>query len=232
MMRRLLWGVLLVLSAVTAALFAFPGQAACTVAPLLGVKAQSVDVMVDPQLNTAQLVQLIDAARARIHQTFGPSSAKPTFVFYTDSQWSKFFKLSPTASTHLLGSYACITVGANGQNIDVIAHELMHAELNQRVGAWQRFRQIPPWFDEGLAMQVDHRAQYDTQSSLNDAGILAVKQLQSGKDFYVADEPTLTAHYAAAKHAVRQWLFTVGNQNLYAHLDKIKHGQSFHSLVH
>ena len=39
----------------------------------------------------------------------------------------------------------------------MIAHELCHDELFARLGWWRVKRQIPQWFNEGLALMVDYR---------------------------------------------------------------------------
>ena len=46
-------------------------------------------------------------------------------------------------------------------SIDVTAHELVHAELAQRLGFWTRTVKLPVWFDEGIAVQLDRRADFD-----------------------------------------------------------------------
>lgn len=43
---------------------------------------------------------------------------------------------------------AIILFGPNGQNLDVMAHELVHAELAHRSSALLRIYKIPSWFDE------------------------------------------------------------------------------------
>ncbi|WP_332368176.1 hypothetical protein [Spirosoma telluris] len=43
-----------------------------------------------------------------------------------------------------------LILGPDGNNTDVIAHELCHDELFARLGWWRVKRQIPQWFNEGL----------------------------------------------------------------------------------
>ena len=52
-----------------------------------------------------------------------------------------------------------ISVSDEYLNIDIIAHELTHAELHTRLNM-KALKSIPTWFDEGLATQNDYREQY------------------------------------------------------------------------
>jgi hypothetical protein len=232
MMRRYALIALLTLIVLIVFVLVLPGQAACALGPLLGFKSQASGFYADSHLNATQLTQLSMAARERINQTFGQTRSRPALIFFDETKGIGVFKLSPYAATHFLGAYACITVGTKGQNIDVIAHEFMHAELHERVGFWQYFFEIPTWFDEGLAMQVDQRDHYELKSPIKQEDVLAIQQLTSSKKFFTQDELKLTAHYALAKLAVQQSLLKIGHRSLYEQLDKIKHGQSFMSIVH
>ena len=112
------------------------------------------------QAHSAVQDQLHADSRARIQQTFGTLQSKPLVVFFNEPDTFWPFKPNEYGSINFIGSRVCVIVGSKGQNIDVIAHELMHAEIADRVGYWRRFTQLPVWFDEGLAMQVDYRAAY------------------------------------------------------------------------
>jgi hypothetical protein len=136
------------------------------------------------------------------------------------------------ASSHFIGSRACIVVGPKGRNVDVVAHELMHAELFERVGYWHRFTEIPAWFDEGVAMQVDFRPRYsvpEQKGSLGGTGF--VRDLKSYRQFFRGDGEQLTQHYAAAKAEVARWLTNVGRHELYERFERIRAGEGFNAVV-
>jgi hypothetical protein len=116
-------------------------------------------------------------------------------------------------------------VGPKGQNVDVVAHELMHAEFFHRMG-FLKSVQLPIWFNEGVAMQVDYRPQYSL--SPQDAQNTAyVRDLTTIWAFTKGDDQALTRNYASAKHEVASWLSKVGPTSLYSRLQRMRDGQSF-----
>jgi hypothetical protein len=194
-----------------------PGVAACVVSD-------------GKQVPSAMQAQLLSDARARIQSTFGALESKPIVVFFDDPNTFWPFKPNEYGSTNFLGSRVCVIVGAKGQNIDVTAHELMHAEIAHRVGYWLRWTQLPVWFDEGLAMQVDYRPDYnlpESESSKADD----VKSLRSANEFFTTNDAMLTKNYASSKVVVKKWVADIGSANVYSQLDRVRAGESFESMM-
>jgi len=114
-------------------------------------------------------------------------------------------------------------IGPEGRNVDVVAHEMLHGELHHRVGWLQRWLQIPVWFDEGVAMQVDYRSRYD----------LPVEQIPSAASvrelttFSKFQSGAVVSNYARAKYVVASWLARIGEKSLYQRLERMRNGQSF-----
>lgn len=177
----------------------------------------------------ARYQQLTREARARIAATFGPVSAEPILVFFSRPEGFGPFRLNPYGSTPFIGSRACVLVGPQGQNVDVLAHELMHAELHHRVGYRQRWLEIPTWFDEGVAMQLDYRPRYALPPEAVAGG--DVRSLSSFSAFFGGDEQRVVRNYAAARRVVAAWLEKVGAASLYAHLERLSKGESFAEVV-
>jgi hypothetical protein len=101
----------------------------------------------------------------------------------------------------------------------------MHAEFFHRVG-FLKSLQLPTWFHEGVAMQVDYRPQYSL--SLQDAQYTAyVRDLTVLSTFNEGDDQALTRNYASAKLEVASWLPKVGPALLYSRLQRMRDGQSF-----
>lgn len=213
--------------------FANPGVAACAV-----VNAEPFDALPDGTLvesgSTKQdhsaVLQLLSAARTRIQNAFGTPHAKPIVVVFNNLHAFWPLRLNEYASTSFAGTRACMIVGPKGQNVDVVAHELMHAELFDRVGFWGRITQVPVWFDEGLAMQVDFRPKYVLPGGATPK-TKTVTSLNAARDFFVSDDDLLTWNYSAAKIEVAQWLAQVGKGSVHNRLERIRAGDSFIAIT-
>ncbi|WP_432286159.1 hypothetical protein SLT36_05085 [Aminobacter sp. BA135] len=174
--------------------------------------------------------QLLVDSKDRIGDTFGEPRSAPIVVFFNSAASFWPFRLNDYGSTHVIGTRTCVLIGPNGRNVDVVAHELMHAEIVDRVGVLAKFTELPTWFDEGLAMQVDFRPEYDIAGGAN-AETKSVRALQSAGDFYVPDSAQLTYNYASAKAEVALWTRRVGYASVLAQLERLRRGEAFEPVV-
>lgn len=207
-----------------------PEAAVCLSIGLRDLDRLADGTLVERQINEVQrreVMALQERARSRIAGFLGAAAvqASPVVVFLDDPGALWPARYNRYASASFVGARACVVVGPDGRNLDVVAHELMHAELFERVGPWQRAFSIPTWFDEGLAMQLDHREKY----SLPEPGVptSSVRTLDSAAEFFVNSDPELTRHYAFAKAEIGKWLARVGPGRLAERLDRIKSGEDF-----
>jgi hypothetical protein len=173
-------------------------------------------------------LKLIEEARKRIATTFGQPKAEPKTVFWDTDDALSPLGLNAYGTTQFIGTRACVIIGPKGSNIDVVAHELMHAEIFEHVGFWIRMTELPVWFDEGVAMQVDYRSAYDFPKGEDSS---FARQLNQASKFYVADDRLLTRNYAGAKSEVTKWFRRVGAQTLYSTLEHMRNGRAFKSLI-
>lgn len=195
------------------AIFSYPASAACIIT---GGSAYS-----------ETQAELIQKARSRIEAKFGAMQARPMVYFFDQDKKYWPLKLNPYGSTSFLGYKTCIAIGPHGQNVDVVAHELMHAEIVKRAGFWVRNSKIPVWFEEGLAMQVDFRERYNLQQHQNAE---FVTKLRSRHEFFTTDSKALVHNYAAAKSEVNAWLSHKDKFSVYKNLSDIKQGASFDTI--
>jgi hypothetical protein len=212
--------------------WALPVATTCAlIAGLPGHRALPDGSLVDParpRVEQARLQRLRAQARARIAAFYGMPRAAPAVVFIGDAPTFAPLNLNPTAGTRFLPGGACVYVGPHGENLDVLAHELMHAEVFERVGFWTRVRGVPTWFDEGIAMQVDGRDAFDLDSHARTPERTAfVRELATSGQFFAADGPALTANYAAAKAQVAHWLQSTPPRGLYGRLERLRRGERF-----
>ena len=90
---------------------------------------------------------------------------------------------------------------------DVLAHELVHVALIHRWGYWRTLRDLPEWVNEGLAMQVDHRASFAFRNLcylLDGDPMPVIEHLDSQSSFYAASSRRLTARYSYVKQVVER----------------------------
>ena len=214
--------------------FANPSVAACALidaAPFVPLADGTlVEANSSDQNHAAVVEHLISEARIRIQNTFGTPRSTPIIVFLNDPNAFWPFKLSEYGGAHFIGTRTCLIIGPKGQNPDVVAHELMHAEIANRVGYWRRLTQLPMWFDEGLAMQVDFRPRYVLHSGAG-TETKRIKTLWSASDFFVSDDELLTKNYAVAKAEVAIWVADVGNASVYRQLERIRAGEPFDVVI-
>jgi hypothetical protein len=227
MIRRFAAGLAAFWVLAATAVFAAPGPTACLTVSALPLHRLSDGSFADKlsASDAQRYAALLGDARSRITAAFGAPEAKPIVVFFSRSEGIGLFKLNSYASAQFVGHRACLFIGRDGQSVDVVAHELMHSELHHRVGAWQRMVNVPTWFDEGVAMQVDHRSRYDLSQQAAQAAD-AVKSLTTMSAFSSGDEATLVYRYAAAKATLATLLAKVDPTTLYSRLSLIRDGVS------
>ncbi|GAB4031595.1 hypothetical protein GCM10028774_09660 [Spirosoma jeollabukense] len=139
-----------------------------------------------------------------------------------------------------------LVLGPDGNNPDVIAHELCHDELFARLGWWRVKRQIPQWFNEGLALMVDYRftnpSVWDKpdslQQALSTAGdddlmvflqhpMLKLADLETTRDFFGGDSFHTMLAYQTAAEEVARWLAVVGRSGVPALSNALATGHEF-----
>jgi hypothetical protein len=164
-----------------------------------------------PQHKVDSVKQLIELAANRVAVFWGQKTCNPKYI-YCDSEedFKKYGSpYSVPALTHLkLGAY--IVISNEGIDLDIIAHEIAHAEFYEQIGFYNWSFKIPRWFDEGLAMQNDNRDYYseDTLKARSDnfKNLPDIKKLKSGKQFN--EEGTheqIMLNIMTAKHEVKNW---------------------------
>ena len=93
------------------------------------------------------------AARGRIAATFGVPAARPmTIIAADDGEAARFGLAADVPGTAFISPVDTeVVLNLAHVSIGVTAHELVHAEVAQRLGFWHRAVELPVWFDEGVA---------------------------------------------------------------------------------
>ena len=163
-----------------------------------------------PQNKIDTLKSLINIASYRVEEFLGQKKCHPKFIYCDNSKDFKKYG-SPylvPAVTHLkLGSY--IVISNEGVDLNIIAHEMTHAEFYERIGFYNWSFKIPNWFDEGLAMQNDYRDYYSEDTlkarSGNYKNLPDIKNFKKGNQFNDGSREQIMLNYMTAKHVFRNW---------------------------
>ena len=173
--------------------------------------------------------ELVAGARTRVEALAGQVRAAPWIICQRRSAFGLNVSHGTTRFAPFLPSF--VVVGPSGSNIDVIAHEWMHAEIAARTSSLLRTWRMPTWFDEGLAMQLDRRSDYDERAldAYRRAGLLSAKRLDrlaSPAQFFVAGDQG-KAHYALARCVVERWLVVAGHAGAMKLLEGLDWSRAF-----
>jgi hypothetical protein len=171
-------------------------------------------------------VVALKAAKRRVIGMYGSLRGTPTVVATDLTSWDRFAP-NATGATHYhpTGS-TTVVIGPNGQNVDVIAHELAHAEFVARVGYWRVQLCVPTWFDEGLAVQLDQRPLYTERAFVQrrQAGLRLVplSQLAARASFFAGSKEDVRQHYAHARLAIERWRALRGDRATRQFVDALR----------
>lgn len=157
-----------------------------------------------------ELQAIIKNAEKRVAEFWGKKTTNPKFIYCeNDADYLKFGVpfMTPAAANMKLGSY--VVISKDGVDLDIVAHELSHTELYERIGFFNREFKIPTWFDEGLAMQVDLRSYYSIEDlkskSNNFQNLPDVKTMNSFIEFGKGTRAAIMLNYSTAKYEVHNW---------------------------
>lgn len=228
-MRKFAIGILITLVLLMLSGAVFQRHAlACELLPVLNYQQINPDVFLDGGVSakeTKAITGLIDSALERIDLVYGQPKSTPRFLITSNTQVAARWGANETATMHRMPWRSCIVIGPRGQNVDVIAHEWMHAEIQQRVGFVRMLREVPAWFDEGVALTLDYRAPFLPDNiDLTEADIESVKRLASGRAFFSGD---IRQNYQAARLAVEPLIIA---ETFFDDLERVALGESFESV--
>ena len=223
------------LGLVTVALISQRHIIVTVLAPHRGFDEIRQGVFVDESVSDRHRVEVLeslDAAQKRVASFYGPARARPTIlVLATDEQGGAYGIPEPApAKPYTLPWSTYIVLKPRGRGVDVIAHELVHAEVADRAGYLAYVFRIPVWFNEGMAMQVDLRQEKIWRYLQEGRPLPPVSTLASPRAFFSGDQ---AYHYAAAQVEVAGWLArgggTAGAGRAYAFLSALREGADFDS---
>ncbi|KEO75199.1 hypothetical protein EL17_05915 [Anditalea andensis] len=203
---------------------------ACELLPFMGYEELNRNVFLASDVSSDridELTEMIDLAVKRLTETYGVPIATPRIVITSDVAVAAKWGSNETGAMHRMPWCSCIVLGPEGQNVDVIAHEMLHAELQRRVGLLKILNEVPVWFDEGAALTLDNREPFLPENiELSDEKILNVMTFDTHKAFFSGK---IRENYQSARMAV---IPLIRKESFYEDLDRIKSGKSFHAVFY
>ncbi len=185
-----------------------------------------------------EVCDIVFDSRDRVNTFFGEITSKPCLIITENERKLRRIGGEHDIVTFAVGEvYSYISVATDSLNVDVTAHELMHAETHKRLydGKVTFKRGVPAWFDEGIALQADYDVQYRWSVMLEYTEDLSVlpefSDFADEDDFYAEDTETRLYHYVMSKHEIGCWLLTYGGEQAMVELiEKLNAGGDFDEL--
>ena len=185
--------------------------------------------------NRQELLGMIEQSEERVKAFFGDLyyMDETTFIICDDNGLIR--KLGEDHGTVILSfpsekRYICIS--DEYLELDILAHEITHAELRARLSVKAQKR-IPTWFDEGIALQNDYRERYSEELWIaqtdNGKNTVALEEMDTPSEFYAGEAEDRRFRYLNAKHELSGWMAVHGQQGLLKLLEQINDGVDFNT---
>jgi len=187
------------------------------------------NLYIDNQLDTdrkQQIISDLSEAKNRVIKRFGGYTASPIIIIVSSDIDSKKYGLgSSPGVVHIAPWQQYMIINANKAGVDVLAHELVHTEVANRLGYFNWLTKFPVWLNEGIAMQVDNRMQYQSpDDDITREEFSRVILLQKTSQFWINNTVKNINHYRLAKAAVEEILKNSEKTSLFSRLQKIRQG--------
>ncbi len=182
-----------------------------------------------------EILDLIGRAEERVRAFFGDLRFldETIFVICDDERLTRKLgedHAAVTISFPFERHYICIS--DEYLELDILAHEITHAELRARLTARAQGK-IPAWFDEGLAVQNDDRERYSEAQWIAQTGngerIVALEEMDTPAEFYAGTAEDRRFRYLNAKHELGLWMASHGRQGLLELIENLNDGADFHT---
>lgn len=219
----------------------------------MAVRAQQRTLYISKTTTPRQrdvLLSHLQRADERIRRFWGRSEGRAVLIYCpTQAQYAQYCSGGEGAgcSLGLPWGDSFLVLGPEGNSPDVMAHELCHDELFARLGWLTIKRQVPQWFNEGLALMVDYRftsastdpavrfLEYDAEWKYRVQGVAGLSpqfvpdlpSLETTRDFFYGSYGRVMLAYLTAGREVSRWLAATGPSALPHLVQGLRAGESF-----
>ncbi len=182
--------------------------------------------------NSEQLQKLLalqKAAETKFKLFWGENAILDYKIIYcnNEKEYNKYGNYgTPAATQRKLGAF--VVLSSDGLDEQIMAHEISHTILYNKIGWYKTIHKIPTWFEEGLAMQVDDRERYaidSVQINMEKGLVLPnIETIATGSQFYSGRSETIRTNFITSKYVVHEWLKT---HSLSKFIQKMNNGDGF-----
>lgn len=233
-----LLSLLLILLAVAVYFFQFQGEYRLTVPyrPNFQEIAPHIYMNKGNAMSAEEALAVFEEAKARDTAFFGEMHALDDvmLIICDDAEISRKIGEKDTHTYFFPQKKDWICISNEWYHVDVVAHELTHAELHSHMTTGDAQRRLPSWFDEGVATQNDYREQYSYENWIeqtdNGRNAVAIEDMDTPAEFYAGEAEDRRFRYLCARHEVAVWLEAHSVQELLELVDKVNAGEDFDTL--
>ena len=111
-----------------------------------------------PPAERKEALMIVTQSKERITKYYGKVISRPKFFFCSTEECFKSFGGS-TNRGQSFGDFATL-ISPRGISVSIVSHEWSHTELYSRIDSIWIMRNIPQWFDEGLAVTVSEAPEF------------------------------------------------------------------------
>ncbi len=187
---------------------------------------------VEPTIDSdtrSELQGYLNTSKANITKIFGSRQSSPDTIFISSKHAQKKYSENPTGQTYYFYWNSYIVIGPKGFNVNIISHEITHAELRYRL---HNKDSLPVWFDEGLATMADGRFTGNEivwmKKTNNGEKEVDYRLLDSNKAFEYGSAEAWN-NYNLACYEVTRWYKVVGKEGLLELIKVLNGGEDFTS---
>lgn len=197
----------------------------CELIPYSNFQEISSNVFVDASIQYSQqnnFSNVVDDAFLRVSGVYGNPISNPRIIATVDTKYAKYgFNTTGMQTPGFFNE--CIFLGPRGLNTDVLAHEIVHAEVRHRTSVFVELIELPVWFIEGTGIKVDYRSPFLVDNfDVSAEDVEKVKSL-----FFLRDFPSSKVKYYQASLVAIE---PMNPKKLYKGLERLNNGEKFEKV--
>ena len=101
---------------------------------------------------------MMDDSVRRVESVFNTKLNRPViYCLRTENEYATYTAAAGSRGSCTVLGEVCLSPKIQDNDAElrgILVHEMTHAAILQRIGAWKHLRKVPAWFDEGLAVYV------------------------------------------------------------------------------